>query len=108
MATAAQDIAALKRAVKELDERVAKIEAAGSSETEAWRADVTRELAVIRDMIEQNQHSNDTMLKVVFRQLEADRLMADQRHTTLLNVIIQNQAVVMAQFEKLLAQPPEN
>jgi hypothetical protein len=40
MATAAQDIAALKRAVKELDERVAKIEAAGSSETEAWRAGV--------------------------------------------------------------------
>jgi hypothetical protein len=108
MGTAAQDIAALKRAVKELDERVAKIEAAGSSETEAWRADVTRELAVIRDMIEQNQHSNDTMLKVVFGQLEADRLMADQRHTSLLNVINQNQAVVMAQFEKLLAQPPQN
>jgi hypothetical protein len=67
-----------------------------------------RELAVIRDMIEQNQHCNDTMLKVVFRQLEADRLMADQQHTTLLNVINQNQAVAMAQFEKLLVRPPEN
>jgi hypothetical protein len=44
------------------------------------------------------------MFKVVFRQLEADRLMADQRQA----ISDRRHAEIMGQLEKILTQSREN
>ena len=83
MATAAQEVPALKRAVKEIENRLDAFEGTG--------------LAGICQAIREAQSSNDALFKVAFRQIEHLHSVIDKRFDA-----------VMAQFEKLLAQPSEN
>jgi len=82
--TTAQDIAALKRAVKDLERRMDSFE--GPSGLEGVRQE-------IRDL----RGSNDIMFKLILRQLEDTRTISDQRHTQ-----------IVALIEKLQTKPPEN
>ena len=87
MATAAQDVVALKRVVRELRERLDALEGSGLPHLEQ----------VLRQEIREARSDADVMFKVLLRQREDDRVLADQRH-----------AEIMAQFEKLTARPPDN
>ena len=77
--------------VRELDERLAKVE----SRLDAIEG--SGGLAGIRQDIREAQSSNDALFKVVLRQLEDMRTVVDRRFDA-----------VMAQFEKLATKPPEN
>jgi hypothetical protein len=103
VATTAQEIAALKRAVRDLETRLDALQGA-APDSEAFRDEVRKEFATTREFIDRNQQSNDAMFKVVFRQLEADRLMADQRQA----ISDRRHAEIMGQLEKILTQPREN
>ena len=103
MATTAQDIAALKRALKDLQDRVEALEGAQPR---------------IEQAIREHQSSNDVMFKVVLRQLEDIRLVGDQRQAIADQrqviadqrqvIADQRHAEIMGQFEKILTQPREN
>jgi predicted kinase len=84
MPTMAQDVAALKKAVKELRDRVDALEGGAG-------------LDGVRQEIRELRSDHDAMFKILLRQREDDRALADQRH-----------AQIMGQFEKLFSQPPEN
>lgn len=87
MATVAQDVGALKRVVKELRERLDALEGAGLPHLEQ----------VLRQEIREARSDADVMFKVLLRQREDDRVLADRRH-----------AEIMAQFEKLTTRPQNN
>jgi hypothetical protein len=87
MATVAQDVTALKRVVKELRERLDALEGAGVPHLEQ----------VLRQEIREARSDADVMFKVLLRQREDDRVLADRRH-----------AEIMAQFEKLTTRPQNN
>jgi predicted kinase len=80
----AQDVAALKKAVKELRDRVNALEGDAG-------------LDGVRQEIRELRSDNDAMFKILLRQREDDRALADQRR-----------AQIMGRFEKLFSQPPEN
>lgn len=84
MPTAAQEITALKRAVKEIESRLDALEG-------------SRGLDGVRQDIREAQSNNDALFKVVLRRLEHMQTQMDSQH-----------AAVMAQFEKLATKPPEN
>jgi hypothetical protein len=112
--------------IRELDDRLTKVERRVDIDTSGLHPDVRQEFVATREVVErvdrkldavaerlnskidatserlgrridEERHSNDAMFQVLFRQLEADRLLADQRH-----------AAIMSQFEKLLTRPSEN
>ena len=87
MASVAQDVAALKRAVKELRDRLDALEGSGIPHLEQ----------VLGQEIREVRSDADVMFKVLLRQREDDRVLADKRH-----------AEIMAQFEKLTTGPPDN
>ena len=98
MPTATQEIAALKRAVKQLEDRLDALE---------------------RDKLEQVVREgfaeNGALINLLLKQRTDDRTLADQRYDALIGRIDKNQAIadqrhtqIMAQFEKLLARPSEN
>jgi hypothetical protein len=87
MATVAQDVAALKRAVKELRDRIDALEGSGIPHLEQ----------VLRQEIREARSDADVMFKVLLRQREDDRVLADKRH-----------AEIMAQFEKLATGRSDN
>lgn len=84
MPTAAQEIAALKRAVKEIENRLDALEG-------------VRGLDRIRQDVREAQSNNDALFKVVLRRLEHIQSTMDSQHEA-----------VMAQVEKLATKPPEN
>jgi hypothetical protein len=86
--------------VRELDERLTKLE----SRLEESESNVKAGFERLESKIDAAQNSNDVMFKVLFRQREDDRVLADQRQA----IADQRHAEIMAQFEKLLARPSEN
>jgi hypothetical protein len=94
MATAAQEIAALKRAVKEIETRLEALERPQLEQ----RLDKLEQ--VVKEGFAEQKAMTDLLLK---RSFEAERIsdqrqaIADQRHDE-----------IMAQFEKLQAKPIEN
>lgn len=91
MATVAQDVSALKKAVKELRNRLDALE--GPSGLEG----LERAIGELRS-------DNDAVFKILLRQREDDRALADQRQV----IADKRHAEIMAQFEKLATRPPEN
>jgi len=87
MATVVQDVAALKRAVKQLRDRLDALEGSGIPHLEQ----------LLRQEIREARSDADVMFKVLLRQREDDRVLADKRH-----------AEIMAQFEKLTTGPSDN
>ena len=87
MPTVAQDAATLKRVVRELRERIDALEGAGLPHLEQ----------ALRQEIREARSDADVMFKVLLRQREDDRVLADRRH-----------AEIMAQFEKLTTGPQNN
>ena len=101
---------------RELDERLTKLErriaeiapTTTASQSDELRAEMRKGFADAHELIDRKireaQSSNDVMFKMLFRQREDDRVLADQRQAA----ADQRHAEIMAQFEKLLRQPPEN
>jgi O-acetylhomoserine/O-acetylserine sulfhydrylase-like pyridoxal-dependent enzyme len=77
--------------VRELDERLAKVESRLAA------IEGSGGLDGVRQAITEAQSSNDALFKVVLRQIEDMRTVVDRRFDA-----------VMAQFEKLQAKPTEN
>ena len=97
-ARATQEIAALNRAVKELEDRHDALE-------REKREQVVRE----------GFAENGALINLLLKQRTDDRTLADQRYDALIARIDKNQTIadqrhtqIMAQFEKLLARPSEN
>jgi signal transduction histidine kinase len=87
MPTAAQAIAALKRAVKEIETRLDALERPKLEQR------MDRLAQTVKEGFAEQKAMTDLLLK---RSLEAERI-SDQRHDE-----------IMAQFEKLQAKPIEN
>ena len=67
-------------------------------------AQVDKRFDAVDTAIREAKDSNDMIFKVLLRQREDDRALADQRQA----LADQRHAEIMAQFEKLLAKPSEN
>jgi hypothetical protein len=93
MATAPQEIAALKRAVKEIENRLDALE----------RPKLETRLDKLEQTVAEGFADQKAMMDVLLRQRADDRTLADQRQA----IADKRHAEVMAQFEKLLAKPPE-
>jgi hypothetical protein len=87
MPTAAQEIAALKRQMRQIEERLEAIE----------RPKLEQRLDKLEQTVKEGFSDQKAVMDVLLKQRADDRVLADQRH-----------AEVMAQFEKLQAKPTEN
>jgi hypothetical protein len=88
--TQAQEIAALKRAVREIEQRLGALEGPDG-------------LGGIRQAIREETSNNDALFKVVLRRLEHLQGSMEKMQTQMDG----NHAAVMAQFEKIHAKPSE-
>jgi hypothetical protein len=91
--------------VRELDERLAKVES---------RLDALEEpkletrLERLEQTVREGFAEHSALINLLLKQRADDRALADQRHEALVASMDNQHAAVMAQFEKLLAKPSEN
>lgn len=90
---AAQGIAALKRAIKQSENRL-----------DALDKPKLERLNKIEQTVKEGFAEHGALINLLLKQRADDRALADQRRT----IADQRHAEIMAQFEKLLAKRPEN